>query len=182
MVGGSGAWCLDRLGTLNNCASYPMALGSLATYGGANFFASTTGVVGIGTSTPTATFSIQASTGNAPFLVSTSTGQVIMKIDKVGHIIHDQPTVPTMGTCGTSPSFISGTDNAGRFQTGSLVTDCTMNFAYGWTNANGVATAPYCDANDETTATTLVSASSTPTSVLFTGMGSSEFITFQCSL
>lgn len=54
-------------------------------------------------------------------------------------------TAPTITSCGTSPSTVTGTDSAGRFTWGSGGTDssCTVTFSSAW------AVAPSCIVNDE---------------------------------
>ncbi len=89
--------------------------------------------IGIGTTSPVATFSIQA-TSSIPFIIGSSTTLFI--IDNKGHIGADGYST-TVSSCGTSPSVI-GDDTGGTITVGSTTDSCTLNFA-----TSRVAT-PHC--------------------------------------
>lgn len=118
---------------------------------------------GFGSTTPISTVSIKGTTATNLFTVASSTDAIQFEIDSKGHIYQGGST-PGVSSCGTSPSVIAGNDNVGRVQVGSvLATSCQIDFATSWD------TPPACDANVEGGVTTGVAASSTRTSVVFTG-------------
>lgn len=90
--------------------------------------------VGIGTTTPQTTLSIQPTAGVVPFAIASSTGTSLFSVDGAGHIITGGGT-PSISTCGVTPS-VSGNDTAGTITVGSgVVTACTLTFAKVRTNA-----------------------------------------------
>ena len=125
----------------------------------------TGGNVGIGTSTPSATLSVQSPTGVINVMVAGligATQYVFHVIDKFGHVVTGGP-VPTVGTCGTAPA-ISGNDTNFRVLAGSgVISACTVTFANTYTKA------PVCNIQQETGTGFAVIASSTLTTVLISG-------------
>lgn len=79
-----------------------------------------------------------------------------------GHFV-TSGAIPTMGTCGSSPSVV-GDDNQGVITVGGgVVTSCAMNFANTW----GVGCNVACQESDNSTAVTGDISSLSPTSVTF---------------
>lgn len=88
-----------------------------------------TGKVGIGTTTPYATLSVQsgASTGDA-FVIATSTGNAVFGVDNDGHHFTSGPA-PVISTCGTGTGTVVGDDQSGTITTATAATACTMTFS-----------------------------------------------------
>ena len=87
-----------------------------------------------------------SSTPPSNFIVNLSSANqsMVFGVQNSGHVI-SSGTVPTMGTCGTSPS-VDGTDLEGVITVGSgVVTSCTINFA------SPYARAPVCVCSDNST-------------------------------
>lgn len=105
-----------------------------------------TGLVGIGTSTPYATLSIQsgASTGDA-FAVATSSGNAIGGYDNDGHRFTSGPA-PVISSCGTGTGTVVGDDQGGVITTATTATACTLTFSKAYRFA------PYCTASDNSLA------------------------------
>jgi hypothetical protein len=77
--------------------------------------------------------------------------------------IHTSGTIPTIGTCGSSPAITAlSTNNSGSFTVGTgTTTACTVTFANsGWTNA------PNCTVTDATTIQALKVATTTTTMIV----------------
>ena len=71
---GSGALCVDKGNNFGNCANFAMVPGQIVSYAGAVFMSSSTGIVGIGTTSPYAALSVVGSTGVvAQFYTATGT-------------------------------------------------------------------------------------------------------------
>lgn len=124
------------------------------------------GTIGIGTTSPSARFSIQANDGesnSALFTVASSTSdgnRTLYTINNVGHHIYGG-TTPIVSSCGTSASVV-GNDSRGRITVGSgTVTSCTLAFANAW------ASAPVCVFTQETGAVRNITAASSATSTIF---------------
>lgn len=126
--------------------------------GGVSQFGSTT--IGVGTSTPQATFDIYSSSNTfgafMVHIVQSGVRYVAEKIDSVGHLI----TGGKAPTCGTGCTSVTGDDRSMRIVTGSSVSSATVNFA------NTYTTTPVCIANEESAGIISVDASSTPTTVI----------------
>lgn len=120
------------------------------------------GTIGIGTTTPYAKLSVNTDSSTmVAFDVSTSTGKRIFTIDSYGHE-YTGGTVPTVTSCGTSPS-LEGDDSTFRVKIGSGgITSCTVNFANAWKSS------PMCIADEESSPAGIhgIVASSTKTSVV----------------
>ncbi len=100
------------------------------------------GNVGIGTTTPSANFSIQTgiSTGNA-FVVATSSGNQIGGYDNAGHRFTSGPA-PAISSCGTGTGTVVGDDQSGTITTATAATACTATFAKAY------AKTPTCTVTD----------------------------------
>lgn len=87
------------------------------------------GTVGIGTTSPYATLSIQsgASTGDA-FVVATSSTKMIGGYDNDGHRFTGGPA-PAITLCGTGSGTVVGDDQNGTITTATAATTCTATFA-----------------------------------------------------
>lgn len=113
-------------------------LSILNSAGSSIFNATSTGNVGIGTSTPYATTSIQSnsSTGDA-FVVATSSKNAVFGIDNDGHRF----------TSGPTPAITNGTDvgddQGGTITTNVAVSSVTMTFSKAYRNT------PYCKVTDD---------------------------------
>lgn len=104
------------------------------------------GNLGLGTSTPYATLSIQsgASTGDA-FAVATSSGNAIGGYDNDGHRFTSGPA-PVISACGTGTGTVVGDDQGGVITTATTATACTLTFSKAY------RVAPYCTASDNSLA------------------------------
>ncbi len=108
------------------------------------FFVGSTGRVGIGTSTPSSLFTVASSSDifTVDARPGTSTVRIAVHLNSTG-------TVPTIGTCGTSPSMV-GTDNAALITVGTgNPTACSYVFATAWKSL------PVCTANVVATSTAI---------------------------
>jgi len=168
---------------VSNTASGQLTIGNVlfgtGLYSGSTVASSTTsgGAIGVGSTTPFATFAIGGTSGTDPFAVATSSqGTLAFGIDSSGHRYSGGPA-PAVSSCGTNPS-ITGDDNAGTITVGSGVstTACTITFAHSW------AATPTCQlATDSVTA--LADISSISGSALTVGLGaslSSGHIYYEC--
>lgn len=100
---------------------------------------SATAKVGIATSSPFASLSVQGVAGTIPFAVSSSTvaGAMmpVFEVNNNGHIIVSG-AAPSVSTCGAGSPSVSGNDTAGKVTTGSsAATSCTVTFANTYTSA-----------------------------------------------
>lgn len=125
---------------------------------------------GFATTTPTAFVHIQPfNTTDSPLLISSTTsngalsgGSRMYELDKNNHVLYGG-IAPTLSSCGTGPSTVSGNDSAGRFTVGSgVVTSCTVTFARTWTNA------PVCMLNQENGTSVGLEASTTASTMVIT--------------
>lgn len=74
-------------------------------------------------------------------------GTGVLTWNSAGHILMNGVQAPTASSCGTSPSAVTGSDNAGDVTVGSAVTattSCTITFAVAY------ASIPHCFANNRT--------------------------------
>lgn len=103
------------------------------------------GNLGIGTSSPYASTSIQsnASIGDA-FVVATSSKNTIGGYDNDGHRFTSGPA-PAISTCGTGPGSVVGDDQSGTITTATAATACTMTFSKAYRNT------PTCTVSDNST-------------------------------
>lgn len=87
------------------------------------------GNIGVGTTSPYATLSVQsnASVGDA-FVVATTTGSPIGGYDNDGHRFTSGPP-GVISTCGTGTGTIVGDDQSGTITTATAATACTLTFA-----------------------------------------------------
>lgn len=114
-----------------------------------------------GTSSPSASFTIQGMNGVSVMSIFGFVSNVLYKLQEIdifGHLLTGGPT-PTINTC--SGGSVSGNDRTGRI-TMSSGTSCSINFAKTW------ATAPVCTITPESALSTVRSSvSSTVLSVSF---------------
>ena len=92
-----------------------------------------------------------------------------------GHVSVVGGTAPTLTSCGTSPSTVTGTDIAGRFTEGSSATGCTINFNASYTNTAG------CRITNESGY--VITTAPTATTVVITNVGpaSSTVFDYDCT-
>ncbi len=110
------------------------------------------------------------------FQVATSSNDYFFGVKGNGHLSASS-TAPTLSTCGGSPVVVKANDTVGRIVTGTgVITACTLTFANTYTNP------PVCVANPEGGVTIFIAASTTASTVLFTGSGTitSTTITYHC--
>lgn len=121
---------------------------------GTNQLVASGGNVGVGTSTATAEFAIQANSGtnypsNTLFLVASSTATATtteFSVTNVGHIIASS-TNPVLSSCGTNPT-LAGDDTHGTVTSGTLATACTLTFQVAY------SAAPACVVTSESATST----------------------------
>lgn len=115
--------------------------------------------LGIGTTTPWATLSVVGN-GTSPLLAVATTsnnGLPNFEVDVNGHEVFSG----NAPVCTTNCTFVAGNDNAFRITTGAGVTTMTVTFAKSWGTS-----APICQATEGSNSTQVVSASTTPTTVI----------------
>lgn len=91
--------------------------------------------VGVGTSTPGALLTLQSNTSDDFLDLWTQiSGTLVnfLQVDIYGHIVYHSDTLPTVTSCGTSPSMgTPSSDEGGRIVVGSgTATSCTVTFAH----------------------------------------------------
>lgn len=133
-------------GTVESYTFNVMGSSTLTLYGQANgsgFVKNNTLGVGISTTSPYATLSVQSgsNTGDA-FVVATTTRASIGGYDNDGHRFTAGPP-PTLSTCGTGSPTITGDDQTGTITTGTAATACTMTFSKAYQQT------PVCNFNDD---------------------------------
>lgn len=124
----------------------------------------TSGQVGIGTSVPanTTLLDIASTTGEAE----------AVRVRNNGLMEFHANSVPTAGTCGTSPSAVSGSDQAGDVTIGTSVSgggSCTITFKAAFTNI------PHCFCSNRTTSVPCI-AKATATTVVLAGTATNPFV------
>lgn len=146
--------------TTSSATTTALTVGYISAIIGAN--TTTTPAVGIGTSTPSATFSIESFWGD----VAEMLGQIIngvhyntQEIDKSGHLNTGGPSP----SCGTGCTAVAGDDRTMKVTTSVAVSSITVNFANTYTNT------PICVVTNEG-GTVAVSASTTPTTVVVSSL------------
>lgn len=147
-----------------------------------------TGFVGIATTTPAAGLDIYVASSTAGTVQSTPVGALIEMViagvasyvdswDYWAHHYFSGP-VPTLTSCGTSPSVTAGNDNAGIIQVGSVAaTGCTITFAHAWNST------PSCEVTEQTGSVANAfsyTVSSTAIVVSQTGL-TSDILNYSCS-
>lgn len=87
------------------------------------------GNVGIGTTTPAGTLSVQGGSSTVDSLVvATSSGNTIAGFDGDGHAFTSGPA-GAVSSCGTGSPSVSGDDQSGTITTATAATTCTYTFA-----------------------------------------------------
>lgn len=131
------------------------------------------GNVGVGTSTPTASFTSVAASTTAGTVQNKYQGLVsivaglenttvmfFQEIDQWGHLITSGDT-PVLSSCGISPTIV-GNDRNGTATAGSTATGCSINFAHAY------LAAPTCTVTDRNPSLTNVSSYNiTSTQIVF---------------
>lgn len=148
--------------------------------GGVNQFGSTT--IGVGTSSPQATFDIYSST-NAfgafmVHIVQNGVRYVAEEIDSVGHLITGGKA-PTVSSCGSSPSvMVPSNDRNMTINIGSGVTSsCTIT----WANPYPTGTVVVCPITFVTGTPIAINASTTLTGMVVSGNAiTSDRLQFHC--
>lgn len=138
-----------------------MTLPALITTSVTNSFGNQSTYVGIGTSSPMATLSVQSASSSPAFVVSglmTIIGQgtvakIFEEIDQFGHLLTGGPA-PAVTLCGTNPAIV-GNDRNGHITTSGTVTTCTVTFSNPYTNP------PQCTVAGGTNSTQAVTTTST---------------------
>lgn len=111
------------LGTLRD-----ITVRSASTTGATNL-ATLNGNVGIGTTTPFGTLSVQSNSGTGDaLLVATSSGNTIGGLDNDGHRFTGGPA-PVISICGTGTGTVVGDDQSGTITTATAATACTATFS-----------------------------------------------------
>lgn len=116
-----------------------LALSHANTWTGQQIF--NTANVGIGTSTPFSTLSINAAAGVSPWSVGSSTASsTLVYIDQKGHFVFNQQSRPSVTSCGTNPA-VSGSDTFGQVKIGAGATACIFTPAAAFQSNNP---GPHC--------------------------------------
>lgn len=97
-----------------------------------NFIVANSGNVGIGTTTPSASFSLTGKLGTNPVYISTTTPTVasstLYAVDQAGWVHYGGGT-PVLSGCGTTPLLdANSTDQAGTITFGATAAGCTLTF------------------------------------------------------
>lgn len=116
-----------------------------------------------------------ASSWSLGFGSSQSTsGTSILSWNSAGHILMNGIAAPTVSAgCGTSPSAVSGSDNAGDVTLGvanSAITTCTITFAAAYSSI------PHCFVNNRTSQGVRPVAQATASTLVIVGSFSSNLI------
>lgn len=133
------------------------------------------GKIGIGSSSPVATFSLTSTAGTKPFLIASSTGVQLFQVDQAGHMSASS-TTPVLSSCGTGPT-IRGNDNWGEVTVGSVTASgCTITFSTPYINA------PSCHVTNQNMSVVnalTYTVSTTALTILQTGLTSAK-INYSC--
>lgn len=122
------------------------------------------GQVGVGTAAPAGSVLLDVG--------STAWTKAAVRVSQAGFLQFHQGTAPTVGSCGTGPSVVTGSDQAGDVTLGTSLSGngtCTMTFANALTNI------PHCFCNDRTRAAGCFAQPTTST-VVFVGSSSAPLI------
>lgn len=134
--------------------------------------------IGVGSSTPIALISAKGTTTVPLITLSSSSDATLFSVDSSGHMLRGG-IVPTLGTCGGSPSITAtSTDDRGRVTTGSAAgTTCIVNFS------QTLANTPYCQATASSTsiAANVTAINTTSITFTFTGTFNSSTFYYACS-
>ena len=171
LAGGGGAGgqvvVIETIQTYSTATTTALTIGYLTATNGVT--STTTPAVGIGTSTPSATLSVESFWGDIVSMwgaVINGTHYIVEEIDQYGHLITSGP-VPVITSCGSSPNgSVSGNDRNGTVTVGGTATGCTLTFA------NAYAAAPDCTFDNQ---------SMSITSALSFTVSSSAFVWSQAS-
>lgn len=171
---GTGSGAADTVITMATSTGLTVGYVSGVSGGG---FTSTTTAVGVGTSSPTSTFSVQGFAGTIVRMVAGfigSTKYLYEEVDSIGHFITGGPSP----SCGTGCSSVVGDDRNMRVTTGSAVSSITVNFANTYTKT------PSCIGTEESAGSVAIGASSTPTTVVITTASAltTKFIAVHCEI
>lgn len=118
---------------------------------------------------------VGTTSNNALFFLQNNVN--VAKFAAGGHLTSLQATAPTLSSCGTSPSTVTGTDQNGTFTVGTIATACTLTFTTAWVNT------PMCFANDRTSVLAVRVTPTTTTAVFDTATAasiSSQVIDYWC--
>ncbi len=148
---GSNALQFGKITVNSNSAQAPLSaldvVGNMAggTYGATNAAPANGliwgGSVGIGTTSPQSSLSVQYVEGTDPFTIASSTGGNLFGFDSHGHRFTGG-VAGVVSSCGTGSGSVVGDDNQGVITTATAATSCTLTFRQSWTNA------PVCTVTD----------------------------------
>lgn len=149
-------------GTGSNTPTQVASFGTASTTFSNPYFIVSTGSVGIGTTSPSATLSLQSGTSAGDvFTVATTTAKYVFGIDNAGHRFSSGPA-PAISSCGTGTGTVLGDDQGGTITTATAATSCTLTFAKAYTG-NGL----YCTISDDSLVGFADIASTSTTAVVF---------------
>lgn len=167
--------------TSSSASTLPYASTTAITATGSAFFATLSGSVGIGTTSPTAVLGINSVGGKDALMIGSSTAS-ILTIDSVGHILYGTSS-PSLSSCGTTPSLYQGNDNNGIIRVGTgAVTACTLTFGSPYPTIGAIV--PVCSVGYATsTASNTFSASTTVSSLRIGSLNTmgNQRIWYKCS-
>lgn len=132
-----------------NIGNIIFGTGLTATSSNTTVIPAATGNIGIGSTTPFASFSILGQVGTIPLAISsttaTSASTTLFMIDQAGDVHYGGGT-PVLSSCGTTPSLgPNSTDQSGTIQVGSVsATTCTLTFSI------AKASIPHCVVTSQT--------------------------------
>lgn len=107
-----------------------------------------------------------------------TSGTSVLSWDSNGHVFLGGVAAPVVSSCGTNPSVVAGSDQAGDLTMGTAVsTTCTLTFR------NAFTTIPHCFVNDRTSKVPLMAQPTASTLVIVPSSGgipAGDIIDFFC--
>lgn len=182
-VGTTTPWGFLSVASASSTTTPTFVVGTTTAGSAPQLIVTSNGNIGIGTSSPYATFT-DISSSNSNVLEAVGTTTKILRYTDVKGNQYSAGDTPVATSCGTNPIIAVGSNNnAGRITIGSGIgtASCTLNFADGgWT---ATANAPQCSTDVEGGLTFSINSNPTQTAVVFaatTGTFPSDTFSYQC--